>query len=163
MTATKEPVAPICPKCSVAARLTDGREIYPGRPDLFAKAIWKCDGCAGYVGCHPGSTRALGTPADLDLRDARMAVHKRLDPLWQNAERCGLYRPDSPQAVAIIRRVARSRIYTFLALKLGIPRNACHTSMLDLKQCREAWELLRDVTYPEIRDFIRSQQPKEAA
>ena len=54
-----------CCECAnhVEARLTDGREIYPHRPDLAALPFWRCDGCGGYVGTHHRSddpTRPLG-------------------------------------------------------------------------------------------------------
>jgi hypothetical protein len=43
-----------CTGCEkdVEARLTDGEERYPHRPDLYELPFWKCDTCKGYVGCH---------------------------------------------------------------------------------------------------------------
>jgi hypothetical protein len=43
-----------CTGCEheVEARLTNGEERYPHRPDLYELPFWKCDACSGYVGCH---------------------------------------------------------------------------------------------------------------
>lgn len=155
--------APICPTCTRAARLTDGREVYPHRPDLAEKPIWRCDGCGGHVGCHPGGTRPLGTPANADLRKARRLLHERmLDPLWQTADECGEYSPEDDRARRTIRRRARERVYAFLADRLGLSADECHTGMFDLETCRRAWRALQCVTYPEIRAWARGSR-KEAA
>ncbi|MGI9484465.1 MAG: zinc-finger-containing protein [Geminicoccaceae bacterium] len=49
-----------CLHCGGDCRLTDGAEIYPHRPDLADKQIWKCDACKARVGCHPDTTDPLG-------------------------------------------------------------------------------------------------------
>lgn len=160
MTVKKTPLPPICPHCDKPARLTNGAEIYPNRRDLWEKPIWKCDGCGAYVGCHPGSTRAIGTPANEELRKARIILHQELiDPLWKNADSCGLYTPENARARVIIRQTARARIYTFVGLKLGIDRKLVHVSMLTLDQCRLAWKALKGLTYPQIREFVKANQP----
>ena len=43
-----------CTGCekNVNARLTDGKERYPHRQDLYELPFWVCDNCGGYVGCH---------------------------------------------------------------------------------------------------------------
>lgn len=157
--------SPTCKSCESAekVRLTDGREIYPHRPDLHEKPIWKCDGCGGYVGCHPNTKRALGTPANADLRRARMKLHnERIDPLWAHADKCGLYQPENGSARWKIRRSARSRVYAFLADKLGMSIESCHVGMFDLETCRRAWTALAGVTYPQVREWLKAQN-KEAA
>lgn len=156
---------PVCGSCARGSvRLTDGREIYPHRPDLHEKPIWKCDGCGGYVGCHPGSQRALGTPADAALRKARMILHDQLiDPLWMKADKCGLYTPEDDTARWTIRKAARGRVYGFLADKLGLTRKQCHTGMFDIETCRCAWTALRGVSYPDIRAWHQARKQSEAA
>lgn len=156
------PTAPVCPTCSQAARLTDGREVYPNRPDLHHKPIWKCDGCAGYVGCHPGGTLPLGTPAGPELRAARSRLHEQmLDPLWKTADVSGDYEPEDDRARRRIRIKARARVYDFLCHRLGITRDECHTGLFDIERCRAAWRALQGITYPEIRAWALKQ--KEAA
>jgi hypothetical protein len=61
--------APICPKCRTPARLTRGAEVYPHRLDLREKPFWLCDGCGAFCGCHPNTTRSLGSPADAETRN----------------------------------------------------------------------------------------------
>jgi hypothetical protein len=59
---------------AVQARLTDGREIYPHRPDLADLPFWKCDGCGNHVGCHHKTndrTRPLGNIPTPEIRIAR--------------------------------------------------------------------------------------------
>ncbi|SFG65692.1 zinc-finger-containing protein [Methylobacterium gossipiicola] len=161
--------APICPTCGTAARLTDDAEIYPRRPDLADKPIWTCTICEDtYVGCHPGTENPLGFPADAALREARMMLHhSRIDPLWKMADRCGLYEPEDERARKQIRRAARTRVYRFLANRMGLTEETCHTAMFTLEQCREAWVALKGVTYPEVRRWAQvgdrpARKPKKA-
>lgn len=151
--------APTCGSCSAIARLTTGLEIYPHRFDLHEKQIWKCDGCGGYVGCHPGTTNPLGTPAKWDLRNARRILHNEMiDPLWKTADSCGLYTPEDEKARHKIRRSARGRVYGYLAQKLGMQRTEIHVGMFDIETCRRAWVALRGVTYPQIREWFKQQK-----
>lgn len=73
----------------VSPRLTDGREIYPHRDDLFSLPFWKCDGCGNYVGCHHKTkdrTRPLGNISTPSIRTERQKIHKILDPLWKSVQ-----------------------------------------------------------------------------
>ena len=159
--------APTCPTCGTTARLTDGAEIYPHRPDLADKPIWACTICEDtYVGCHPGTENPLGFPADAALREARMMLHhSRIDPLWKTADRCNFYRPENEAARKQIRRAARVRVYRFLADRMGLTEETCHTAMFTLEQCREAWRVLTRVTYPDVRRWAqqgdRPAKPKK--
>jgi len=74
-------------KTEVDARLTDGAEIYPHRPDLSNLPFWKCDSCGNYVGCHhktKNKTRPLGCIPNQQIKNARKEIHKILDPLWKS-------------------------------------------------------------------------------
>ena len=81
-----------CCGCSekVEARLTDGREIYPHRPDLYHIPFWLCDTCGAYVGCHwkkqSEHTKPLGYLATQEIRDVRGKIHSVLDPLWKTGK-----------------------------------------------------------------------------
>lgn len=71
----------------VQARLTDGGEIYPHRPDLRGLPFWRCDTCRNYVGCHhktKNRTQPLGNIPTPELRNARQHIHRLVDPLWQS-------------------------------------------------------------------------------
>lgn len=78
-----------CTGCEtdVEARLTDGKERYPHRPDLYDLPFWRCDGCGNYVGCHHKTkdrTKPLGVIATPEILDARKKIHALLDPLWKS-------------------------------------------------------------------------------
>lgn len=127
-----------CLHCDSVCRLTSGAEVYPHRPDLAEKPIWKCTDCPdSIVGCHRGTTRPLGFAADKATRDARIKLHHRmLDPLWK-----GLARDKAlPKKV---RKGARGRVYRFLAASMGLEPEATHTGMFTIEQCREAWRALK--------------------
>lgn len=95
-----------CCQCQskVAARLTNGAEIYPHREDLAALPFWRCDACKNYVGCHhktSNPTRPLGNIPNSEIRNARQRIHRILDPLWQSG------------------RLSRRAIYAELSEALG--------------------------------------------
>ena len=110
--------AVICDYCGEAARLTTGREVYPHRADLHGKSFYVCTPCDARVGCHPGTTNALGRMANMELRLAKMAAHAAFDPLWKTG------------------RMKRKAAYKRLAEVLGIPAAGCHIGMFDLETCR---------------------------
>lgn len=78
-----------CTGCEVdvEARLTDGKERYPHRPDLYSIPFWRCDTCGNYVGCHHKTgnpTKPLGVIATPEILNARKKIHALLDPLWKS-------------------------------------------------------------------------------
>lgn len=80
----------------VGARLTDGREIYPHRPDLQDVPFWRCDMCGNFVGCHHKTrkrTEPLGCIPTAEVREARKRLHALIDPIWKSGKmsRTGLY------------------------------------------------------------------------
>ncbi|MDD5277700.1 MAG: zinc-finger-containing protein [Methylovulum sp.] len=152
--------APRCMTCATDARLTNGAEVYPHRLDLQAKPIWKCDSCGGYVGCHPGTTNPLGTPAGPELRAARSALHDRVvDPLWRSAHLNAAYKnSDLVRGRKDICRAARSRVYEFLAARLHLTADECHVGMFDLETCKRARLALAGVTYSQIRDWAKRRR-----
>lgn len=108
-----------CDYCGNAARLVTGGVIYPHRSDLNQKHFYQCKPCGAHVGCHPGTTAALGRLADAELRRAKSAAHAAFDPLWQ----------------AKGRRLTRSAAYAWLARELGIKPADCHIGMFDVATC----------------------------
>jgi hypothetical protein len=155
--------APLCPYCQEPAGLVLGKLLYPQRVDLADKWFYRCGPCFAWVGCHPRSKKALGIPANAELRRARELLHeRRIDPLWQRADECVAYDPEDTKARRIIKNVARNRVYEYLAERLGLPIDDCHTAMFTLDQCREAWVILTDVNYPEIRQWAKRRRAKAA-
>lgn len=154
--------APVCPTCKTVARLTVGAEVYTRKPHLAEKVVWKCDVCPDtFVGCHDGTTVALGTPADRAAREARHSLHRwKLDPLWEEAVACPAYRraPRNKGAQAGIKRVARQRVYAYLADRMGLTVAETHTGLFTSDQCRIASAILSTVTYAEIRRWAHAQR-----
>ena len=73
----------------IAARLTDGAEIYPHREDLSALPFWRCDQCGNFVGCHHKTadrTEPLGCIPTAELKDARKKLHALIDPIWRSGK-----------------------------------------------------------------------------
>lgn len=128
----------VCLHCHKPCRLTDGREIYPHRPDLAKKPIWKCDPCKAHVGCHPGTQEPLGFAADAQTRKARMTLHSEmLDPIWKTAPKKR-------------RSATRNAVYAFLSRAMGLDRDETHTGMWTIEQCRDAWRHLKGHTHETI-------------
>lgn len=78
-----------CCACAkdVDARLTNGGEIYPHRPDLKSLPFWKCDTCKNFVGCHhktKNRTAPLGCIPTAEIKDARKHIHALIDPIYQS-------------------------------------------------------------------------------
>lgn len=107
-----------CCQREIDARLTDGLEIYPHRPDLGNLPFWKCDACGNYVGCHhktDNRTKPLGNISTPEIRRARTHIHALIDPAWQS------------------KKFRRHDIYAALSAALGRPY---HTG--DLRTIDEA-------------------------
>lgn len=134
--------ASICPACGTAARLTDGHTIAPHRPDLALAPFWACTLCEEtWVGCRPGTEEPLGELADAALREVReMLYERRLVPLVAQ---------DGHSLEA------STRVLSFLAHHLGLPREACDPDQFTLEQCRAAWTALTGVSYADVRAWAR--------
>jgi hypothetical protein len=125
-----------CCECStkVEARLTDGAEIYPHRPDLSALPFWKCDACGNSVGCHHKTnnpTNPLGVIANAELKKARQHIHRLIDPVWEGG------------------KMPRGVLYSKIAKATG--RNSYHTSHIrTLEEAREVYRHARDIIRKEV-------------
>lgn len=112
----------------VNARLTDGAEIYPHRPDLNTLPFWKCDSCGNFVGCHHKTkdrTRPLGNIPTAEIRAARLKIHSLIDPAWK---------PD---------RRKRGKLYAEISARLGY---SYHTGEIKtIEEAREVYRVARSV------------------
>lgn len=113
----------------VAARLTDGREIYPHRSDLRALPFWKCDGCGNSVGCHHKTrdrTNPLGCIPTPEIKAARQEIHRTIDPIWKSG------------------RVGRRALYDMIAHLIGV--HEYHTAEIrSADQAREVIRVAREI------------------
>ena len=115
---------PTCPYCGSECVIRDSECIY-GRSYGMALVCSRYPQCDSYVGCHRGTSRPLGTPANATLRAARNEAHRLFDPMWKQ------------------RGMKRKEAYAWLAAKLGIPFDACHIAMFDLEACRRVVEVCK--------------------
>lgn len=107
-----------CAYCHRGAELVSGVKIYPHRLDLRGKSFWRCEPCAAWVGCHPGTVKPLGRLANAELRRAKMKAHAAFDPLWKSGV------------------LDRHSAYAWLAEVLGVSRADCHIGMMDVDACK---------------------------
>jgi hypothetical protein len=116
-------------EADVPARLTDGREIYSHRPDLYALPFWKCDACGNFVGCHHKTTertKPLGVIPTPAIKEARKHIHAILDPIWKK------------------KRMRRGDLYRAVAARLGIEEY--HTAEIrTLDEARAAYRAVQAV------------------
>ena len=117
-------ILPVCVECADTGKLVTGREIYPHRPDLYAKSFYRCD-CGAYCGCHPGSIVPLGYPCGPATRKARSLAHAVFDPLWKQGE------------------MSRPSAYAWLAKETGIPAENCHIGMMTADQAQKVVRVVR--------------------
>lgn len=119
-----------CTGCEkdVSARLTDGSERYPHRPDLADIPFWKCDTCGNYVGCHHKTntpTKPLGCIATPAILEARKQIHALLDPLWKSGE------------------IERKQAYGYISRKLGYQFH--NGEIRSVEDARKAWQIVADL------------------
>ena len=84
--------------------MTNGKEIYPHREDLYTIPIWICDTCGNYVGCHYRSEnplKPLGVIPTPRIMNARKHIHALLDPMWRH------------------KYIKRRNAYKYISRKLG--------------------------------------------
>lgn len=116
-------------KEEVEARLTDGREVYPHRPDLFDLPFWRCDACRNHVGCHHKTkdrTRPLGNIPTKELKNARQHIHRILDPIWKDG------------------KISRGRVYARIAQELGI--DEYHTAEIrSVEEARRVYAIVKSL------------------
>lgn len=112
----------------ITARLTNGVEAYPNRPDLYELPFWICDACRNFVGCHHKTkkpTRPLGCIPTLAIKNARKHIHALLDPIWQSSN------------------LSRRDVYRAVSQYLGRPY---HTGDLrSVEECRGVYRFVRDL------------------
>lgn len=116
---------------TVRARLTDGIEIYPHRPDLKKLPFWRCDECRNFVGCHHKTgnpTQPLGCIATPEIKEARKHIHRILDPLWKS----GKYK--------------RNEIYAIISERMGM-KGKYHTAKIrSVEEARKVYTTIKNIT-----------------
>lgn len=135
-----------CIECGGKTRLVPGSAIYPGRPEFHHQQFWRCQ-CGAYVGCHPDTTRPLGSAAGPDTRAARKKAHDAFDQLWK------------PK-----RGMSRGHAYEQLANHMGLTSAQCHIALFNQDQCQkviEFVELINRMTQPQPQEFMQWMNNKK--
>lgn len=119
-----------CRYCEQPAKLLYmGNQGYPYRQNYGP--IWTCVPCQAWVGCHKGTTHALGRLANAELRDWKIKAHAAFDPLWQaKIRRDGCSKSK-----------ARRAGYAWLAGQLGIPVKLTHIGYMSVEECQKVVEI----------------------
>jgi len=83
-----------CPYCKKPAEWVSNEAVYGGRRYGKSYMIWLCVPCDARVGCHQNTKRPLGTMANKELREVRIAAHANIDSLWRSGDyrRSDVYR-----------------------------------------------------------------------
>lgn len=119
-----------CRYCEQPAQLLRAGETgYPYRADYGPTYV--CAPCAAWVGCHAGTTNALGGLANAELREWKIKAHAAFDPLWQ-----GKIRRDG-----CTKGKARRAGYKWLAGQLQIDVQRTHIGYMNVDECRKVVEV----------------------
>lgn len=105
----------VCPYCKESTELANSSEIY-GRE--FGP-IWICRKCNAYVGCHPGTTEALGRVTNSQLRKAKRQAHFYFDQIWKK------------------KYFTRGDAYSWLSKQLELPKEYTHIGMFKIETCNK--------------------------
>lgn len=116
----------VCPYCGAGSELIDSIEVYR----ISYGPMYICRPCNAYVGCHKGTTNALGRLANKELREWKIKAHAVFDPLWKRKMQQGFSKTKS-----------RHKAYTWLASELGIRYRDCHIGFFDVDTCKSVVEI----------------------
>jgi ssDNA-binding Zn-finger/Zn-ribbon topoisomerase 1 len=102
-------------------------------------------GCPNWPNCtftqaaNQVTKNPRGTPADADVRKARIEAHNEFDPLWKSGA------------------LTRSEAYHKLASELGVDVSMCHIGMFDLEQCSKAVEVAKKLRKIFLKDLSKGE------
>jgi len=129
-----------CGSIAIPQRML-GAQFMPNNPGT-AKILFAVCHCGAYVACHPFTEIPMGYPADHRTRAARRALHKKMDPLWNNLK-------------GRRKAMVRASMYEMVAEKMRIKPEMAHTGLFTTKQCARAWHHLKNVTAAELFEYSR--------
>lgn len=116
-----------CDYCGRQAEYVDSRVVYGKSYGM----IYLCRNCMAYVGVHKGTDKPLGRLANAELRHWKKLAHAAFDPLWKFGRFKG----------------RRNGAYAWLAGKMGLPIEKTHIGMMDVRQCKQVYEICRKENY----------------
>ena len=124
----------ICRYCGGVIRLIPAKAVYgesTERLSMTHEHIYQCQNCNARVGCHKGTTRALGNVANEVLRLKRIEAHRTFDALWKSG------------------RMTRTEAYRWLAEAMGLRPDRAHIGGFKMDQCQKAIELCSKMAHEE--------------
>lgn len=110
----------ICPYCQKEALWVPNEEVYNGKRYGKSYMCYYCKPCNAYVGCHNNTKQPLGIMANKELRNWRIKVHAKIDPLWKNED------------------YDRRHLYKIISERLG---KTYHTGESDIETCKKILEM----------------------
>lgn len=151
-------ITPACPYCSRPTVRVTGATLFPHKAEIQSRQFVRCHPCDAHVACHEKTGEPMGTPANRDTRRARADLHQFfLDPLWQTAIKSGGYtKRDMRFGVDQILRTARTRVYIWLGVQMGMNRIP-HVAEFSIEDCHKAAAILKDADYGIIRHLEQSR------
>ena len=118
----------ICRYCGGIIRLVPASTIYGAsaeRLGMTDEKVYQCQNCNARVGCHKGTTRALGHVANETLRLKRIETHQVFDAFWKH------------------KGMSRTKGYQWLARQMGLPERLVHIGGFEMDQCQKVIDLCR--------------------
>ena len=149
----------ICPYCSSTVELTNSRKLY-ARDYGF---VWLCKSypeCDAYVGCHQGTQKPLGTPANAELRKFRNLAHLSFDTLWRRKQKKLLRETKQYREKSNTKYLARSSGYKWLSETLNVEFEKCHIGMFDIEKCKQVISVCKPYLNPEHINQINRELVK---
>lgn len=118
----------ICRYCGGVIRLVPAQRIYGdavNRLGLEHEKIYLCQNCNARVGCHKGTTRPLGNPANEVLRLKRMETHQVFDSYWKE------------------KGMSRAQAYRWLSAQMHLTEKQTHIGGFEMDACEHVIRLCR--------------------
>ena len=116
----------ICRYCGGVIRLVPAETVYgvsSNRLGMKNEKLYQCQNCNARVGCHKGTTRALGNVANEVLRLKRMETPRVFDAMWKR------------------RHMSRTEAYRWLAAQLHRTEGRAHIGGFEMDQCQKVIDL----------------------
>ncbi len=123
-------------------------------------------GCSNFPDCRSthgahADGRPLGIPATKFTKQCRIRAHEAFDKLWEKAPdfydlpSLKMNNSKARRMYKGIQRIARSRAYKWLEIKLGLADGECHIGMFDADTCARAIEICDGIEPPTIRQWAK--------
>ncbi len=122
-----------CPYCDGYAHYVDSIKVYKTKS---YGGMYLCENypkCDSYVGCHAGTTKALGRLANRELRYWKKKTHNEyFDPLWKGSEKV----------------MKRKEAYAWAAKEMEM--DVIHIGELSVEECKKLINKIKNYNSKQI-------------